>query len=534
MQYRFKLPDNLTTFRLMAIVAADDRFGTGESTLTTSRKLMARPALPRILRAGDSFDARVVVSSRDLGPTDAAVTLAATGVAPAGPATQRVQVPRRGSVEVRFPVRAEVPGKATFDLTVAGAGERDHVIVDRDVALAVDRPRSLPCTGRRPTRRRGDARRDLQNARAEAASGGGLEVHLASTALVGLKTSFDRAIEYPYGCTEQLTSRALPLLILPEMARLFGARMPARIGDVVDDAVGQILTHQRSSGGFAYWEDDDGAVPWLSAYAMLAVETAASKGFFVPKGARDRGVDYLRQVLDQTSIGDGDDGKTSSASGAAGDDTSPTPGPTRRRRRPARRPAEAYATLAFVADVLATVGQPDPGYLNRLFDARAHEPLFTQALLLHAMVVGHMPAAETDALAKEIESRVRVDAGSAFVDESTSLDEGLLDSSSRTAALVLRALLAARPSHPLAARLARGLLDHRVDGAWRSTQENVGAPRARRLPARGRGGAAFELRGPRVPGGRCRRPGVVPRAVGGRPGHHDGPRAPRPTAATGR
>ena len=46
---RFKLPDNLTTFRLMAVaVAKDDRFGDGEAQVTTSRPLMLRPALPRI------------------------------------------------------------------------------------------------------------------------------------------------------------------------------------------------------------------------------------------------------------------------------------------------------------------------------------------------------------------------------------------------------------------------------------------------------------------------------------------------------
>ena len=47
---RFKLPDNLTTFRVMAVaVAKDDRFGHGETQVTTSRPLMLRPALPRFL-----------------------------------------------------------------------------------------------------------------------------------------------------------------------------------------------------------------------------------------------------------------------------------------------------------------------------------------------------------------------------------------------------------------------------------------------------------------------------------------------------
>ncbi|HEX3770772.1 MAG TPA: MG2 domain-containing protein [Polyangiaceae bacterium] len=479
--YAFKLPDNLTTFRLMAIVSGEDRFGAGEAAITTNRKLMVRPAMPRIVRAGDAFEAGVIVSSRDMDAAAVDVSLAAAidgkGMT-AGPATRRVQVPRGGSVEVRFPVKADVPGKATFEFAVAGGGEKDRVRVDRDVELPVDLETSsvYGVTSSAAAVALGD----LKDARKDQ---GGLEVHVASTALVGLKTSFDRAIDYPYGCTEQLTSRILPLLVLPEMARLYGVRMPAKIEDVVDSAVGDLLTHQRDSGGFGFW-DDDAVTPWLSAYAMLAVETAAKKGYFVPKGARDSGVAFLRQVLDHTRIGDetdpgdegqsgdngADNGESSDTSDGddAGSDDAGAPAD-------ASKPKRAYATLAFVADVLAVLGQPDPGYLNRLFDARAHRPLFTQALLLHAMTVARMPAAEIDALVKEIEGRVRVDADSAYIDEADSLYADFLDSPSRTTALALRALVAARPADPLAPKLARGLLDHRVAGAWRSTQENVWA-----------------------------------------------------------
>src|SRR6185437_13335970 len=221
---RFKLPDNLTTFRLMAVVAGEDRFGRGQESITTNRKLMARPALPRIVRAGDSFEAGVIVSSKGLDATSADVTLAASGVQVVGPSSRRVQVPKGGSVEVRFPVKADAAGKATFDFAVAGAGEKDQVRVDREVTLPVD-VETASVYGQ-TTSAAAVSIGDLKDARRDQ---GGLEVHLASTALVGLKTSFDRAIDYPYGCTEQLTSRVLPLLVLPDMARQFGVRMPAKI-----------------------------------------------------------------------------------------------------------------------------------------------------------------------------------------------------------------------------------------------------------------------------------------------------------------
>src|SRR6185295_12178020 len=46
----FKLPDNLTTFRLMAVAATEDgRFGHGQSKLEVRKPLLVRPGLPRFL-----------------------------------------------------------------------------------------------------------------------------------------------------------------------------------------------------------------------------------------------------------------------------------------------------------------------------------------------------------------------------------------------------------------------------------------------------------------------------------------------------
>jgi uncharacterized protein YfaS (alpha-2-macroglobulin family) len=465
--YHFKLPDNLTTFRLMAVVAgSDDRFGSGQETITTSRKLMARPALPRIIRVGDKFEAGVIVSSRDMPALVADVAIKTKGLELDGPKTQRVEVPKGGSVAARFPVRATAAGDVTIELSVAGGGEKDSVVLTRKVTLptVIEVASSYGET----TDAAAVALGDLSQMTTEE-DRSGLDLHVASTALVGLGTSFDRAIDYPYGCTEQLTSRILPLLVLPEMAREFGARMPAKIEDRVDEALGELLSHQAGSGGFGFWENGE-AVPWLSAYAMLAVDTAAKKGYFVPKSARDSGIEYLRHELDRSRFEEADaDSEGSIEDEPPEDEDAPV-------ITPAMKRTHAYATAAFIADVLATLGQPDPGYANRLFDARKGRPLFAEAMLLHDMAAAHMPRAEIDVLVQEIESRLRVDANEAFADEDDAIYvSDLLDSSARTTALVLRGLVAANGKDPLASRLARGLLSHRKNGAWRSTQENVWA-----------------------------------------------------------
>lgn len=458
-RFRFKLPDNLTTFRLMAIASAeDDRFGFGESRITTNRKLMARPALPRIVRVGDQFEAGVVVSSRDLANTSVNVALRTTGLSATGPAAKQVMLPRGRSVEVRFPVKAMASGPASLEFAVSGSGHHDKVLMKRNVELPVSHE-TVSVYGET----NGAAAVALGNLSGIRPESGGLDVHLSSTALAGIGTAFEQNLEYPYGCTEQLVSRTLPLLLLSDLARAFHARLPAKTDDVIDDAVGEILSHQNASGGFGYWEADSTDVPWLSAYAVLALETAAEKRFFVPKTARDQAIAYMSEVVSRSRLTPAEPDADSEAIAQS------EPIPDERARD------GSYADVAFAADVLATVGQAQPGTLNQLFDARRGMPLFSQALLLHALAKARMPRATMNILASEIENRLRIGANEAFADEESEEYAPWLDSSLRTTALVLRALLAVDPHHSLAPRLARGLLARRERGAFRSTQENTWA-----------------------------------------------------------
>ena len=60
-----KLPDNLTTFRVMAVaVTAGDRYGKGESRCSSLARCSRAQALPRFVRPGDEFIAGAVINHR--------------------------------------------------------------------------------------------------------------------------------------------------------------------------------------------------------------------------------------------------------------------------------------------------------------------------------------------------------------------------------------------------------------------------------------------------------------------------------------
>jgi hypothetical protein len=431
----FKLPDGLTTYRVMAVATTEgDQYGFGSANVVTSRRLMARPALPRFVRAGDRIDAGIVVSTKGLPASHVTVKATVKGLVLDGANERAVDVPSGQSVEVRFPMHAEQVGDASLRFDVSAGADRDSVVVTRKVEApgSAETVAVYGSTESAVTERLGDysaIRHDT----------GGLSLSLSSSALAGLDGAAAQLTEYEYECTEQLSSRVLPLLPLRELSTAFGFALPRDTDAVVGRALGAILARQRGDGGFAMWPEATASNRWVSTYATWVLDRAAAFRAVIPKAARDRAHAYLRAELAHLEADPG-----------------------------------SLAAGAFAVDVLAEAGTPDAGYMTRLFDARRTLPLFARAYLLHAMAVGKGPPASVGALATELASELRIANDSAFVAENVGDEYAvLLDSPARSDALVLRALLAVDPKHALGAPLARGLLAQRRGGTWRTTQETA-------------------------------------------------------------
>jgi alpha-2-macroglobulin len=429
----FALPGTLTTYRVMALgVTANDLYGFGEARVAASKRLMVRPALPRFFRVGDAARASVIVSTQRAPSTVVHVRLAASGMRVLGDTERDVTVPADGAIEVPFSVQTEQAGTARLSFEARAEGLKDRV----EVALPVRAPLGLEHVALHGATRdiAGERLGDLRRARSDV---GELELSVAPTALVGIGAGMEQLIDYPYGCTEQLASRLLPLLPLRDLARSFSVALPRDLDVAVDKTLADIVRRQLPDGGFGLWPQSTASSPWGSAYALLVLGEAKKRGASVPTGVLDDGQGYLRRFLE---------GRTESSVDGA--------------------------TAAFMLDVLAGLGAPDPGYHERLFERRAKLPLFARALLLDALARANRSSAATRELLAEISGSVHLDGplGRAVENLGDAYAE-LLDSPTRTSALVLRALLAADPDHALAEPLARGLLADRQDGVWRSTQE---------------------------------------------------------------
>jgi uncharacterized protein YfaS (alpha-2-macroglobulin family) len=436
----FKLPESLTTYRLMAVaVGQADRYGFTQERVTTSKPLMARPALPRFARAGDSFEAGIIVSKKRLGAGKVQVTATVTGLTATAGLSRELEVPENGSIEVRFPFKAEHPGKASLRFEVKAGGERDVVTQTFPVQVPMT-PEAVAVYGQTsgtPSSAQTEKLGALTGARDDV---GELSVALSSTALVGIDQTALDLIDYPYNCTEQLSSRILPLIALGDLAKALGFKLPADARKRAEAAVSEVLARQQGDGGFAMWPGSGQSSTWVSPYAALALARAARAGLAVPKPALDDARGYLRRVS-QMSM---------------------------------NQPWE-LPTAALALDVLGELGSPDAGGINRVFARQKELPLFGKALLLHAALGAKMPSDVPALLTKELEAALHLNGDRALVQDDAGGDYySLFDSETRTQALVLRAL-AAKGKHPLLTELARGLMAARKNGKFRTTQESAWA-----------------------------------------------------------
>jgi uncharacterized protein YfaS (alpha-2-macroglobulin family) len=289
-----KLPDNLTTFRIMAVaVTAGDRYGKGESKMLVTRPLLARQALPRFVRPGDDFTAGAVINRRDGAAANVKVKATATGVTLRGQSERSITLAAGRGSEVRFPFQATRTDSATFRFDVTGDRDADAVRVTLPVRPDYH-PRAFTVAG---------VVRDTASVELLLPAGidparSMLSLSLGVSPLATIRGMQQSLHIYPYYCSEQVISTATPIIALYRVQLQNGVRLLT--GDDRTEVVVPVQMHNRRQpvdGGIGYWSSNDWSSAWLSAYAGSVLLDARELGVPVDSAVLDRLASYLTEDL---------------------------------------------------------------------------------------------------------------------------------------------------------------------------------------------------------------------------------------------
>jgi uncharacterized protein YfaS (alpha-2-macroglobulin family) len=303
-QLTYQIPDYFNgSLRVMAVAVASDAVGAATKTAEVRGPFVINPNVPTFVAPGDEFEITASIANNVENSGEyAAVTVqltASSQLTIVGAAADNIVVPEGKERSVRFKLRANASlGGAELKLVATMGDQSSHIASTLSVRPAIAYVTSITTGFTKLLNQSLTLNRVLypEFRKVEA---------VASSSPLILVTGLQRYLDdYPYGCVEQLVSKALPWLVMSNQS-WFTTDVPV-MQDKIQKTIQMLSQRQMTSGGFSYWPDYtlDYNNEFASVYAMHFLMEAKAQGFSVPSSVYSSGISYLKDLAakDVTSL----------------------------------------------------------------------------------------------------------------------------------------------------------------------------------------------------------------------------------------
>ncbi|HKU80766.1 MAG TPA: alpha-2-macroglobulin family protein, partial [Candidatus Tumulicola sp.] len=433
----FVWPDDLTTWRATgtAVTTATD-VGTGTADALVTKDFLVRLATPRFLRVGDESSIVGIAQGRASHPS---ATLRLQANAPlSGTPSQRVTLDANGMASAAWRVRAGAIGSVLTTLYGSDGALSDAMQTRLPVEGATSEEHVFGAGS-------GNGRAQLSIPPGYGA--GALTVTIAPSLLAQLMQSLHLLQVYPYDCTEQTLSAALPALFVERALEREHATadFPLHWRDIGYKALRRLNQLQHPDGSYGWWEHD-AAHPFMTAYALYGLAELGKAGFSVDDQKT------ITNLIDQLQT--------------SNDDTLRFWG--------GRQPGSEWNTRAFMLFALADAA---PGRVpaEMLAEARAHATSMNAYALAVLGLAEHTVGDDASArqLLAALDARVSDDGTFAYWRGQT-WEYAWEDDPIETTAYALRLQTALDPENPLTPRVV-AFLRAQLRGGWAYTTKDTAA-----------------------------------------------------------
>ncbi len=288
------VPDFNGELRLMAVAWTPEKVGSDSEPLTVRDPVPAEIALPRFLAPGDNATATLLIDNVDGAAGD--YTVALSGENPVQlDASQSFSLAENEKQTALYSLDSGEVGIGSIGLTVEGP---QGFSVARDYPIQVRTP-YFPVTEVRTAALGPGETFVLNKALIEPFVKGSASVSVSFSRLRGIEPGplLDALYRYPYGCSEQLTSSAMPLLFVDVLGGEIGRDPERAVPPRIQQAVNKLLNRQSTDGSFGLWRVGDGyASPWLGAYVTDFLYRARNEGYAVPQQALESAYASLQDI----------------------------------------------------------------------------------------------------------------------------------------------------------------------------------------------------------------------------------------------
>ena len=276
--HTLKLPMYVGSVRAMVVAGQDGAYGNAEKTAFVRTPLMLLSTLPRVLSIQEEITVPVNVFAMEKQVKNVTVSLQASGggVQIEGSHQQSLTFNRPGDQLVFFTLKTgNKTGKATIKLTASGGGQQTKETIEIEVRnpnpIVTLRSSEWIETGQN---------KELSYQLGSLSANNQIKLEVSRIPSVDISRRFDFLYNYQHHCTEQLTSKALPLLFIAQF-KTIDTREAEKIKANVQEAIRQIYARQLPNGGFVYWPGNAVADEWISSYTGMFLTLAQEKGYAI-------------------------------------------------------------------------------------------------------------------------------------------------------------------------------------------------------------------------------------------------------------
>ena len=277
--HTLKLPMYVGSVRAMVVAGQDGAYGNAEKTAFVRTPLMLLSTLPRVLSTQEEITVPVNVFAMENQVKNVTVSLEASGagVQITGNRQQSLTFDQPGDQLAYFTLKTgSKTGKATIHLTASGNGQQTKETIE----IEVRNPNPV-VTLRNSQWIEASQEAELSYTLAGSSSANNqVQLEVSRIPSVDISRRFDFLYNYQHHCTEQLTSKALPLLFVSQF-KAVDEQEAEKIKANVQEAIRQIYARQLPNGGFVYWPGNAVADEWITSYTGMFLTLAQEKGYAV-------------------------------------------------------------------------------------------------------------------------------------------------------------------------------------------------------------------------------------------------------------
>jgi alpha-2-macroglobulin len=291
----FDIPDFAGTARVMAVAWTATKLGHAAIDVTARDPVVLTTTLPRFLLNGDHGTVSFDLDNVEGEGGDYTVNVAVSGPVnvSGNPAiTTTLAAKQRSSMALGLD--AGGAGTAQFDVDIKGPNGLTlarHYSLDVKPATQILARRSIR------TLAKGESLTLTSDMFSDLLPGtGSVSLSASQSTALDAATILHALNRYPHGCSEQITSRAMPLLYVNELAAGAHLAQDTEIDQRIKDAIERLLARQGSNGSFGLWSTG-GDDAWLDAYVTDFLTRAREKGFAVPDILFKSSLDRIRNSV---------------------------------------------------------------------------------------------------------------------------------------------------------------------------------------------------------------------------------------------